>query len=275
MQINARPLLSSLLAVSITLAVGCSSRPTIELPDPKDVPREKWSDAMLILDAMGITGQRDIPLELAVAGPTTAAPSINGASAGDAAITAGNFVSPPSGFSSGAALGLGLGLMLLGGSGPPVAHVQTVAWVPANLVNSPEEASSLVLKTMEDARIKVFPNKRSPDRLTVGKYMPGSGRVYADASDIFNHRPVQLDTPATPSPAVVNVGQAYGPIFVHDEQYWGDAYSNNMKPLDSMVLMSKVLPEWIYIYYPGQRLRKDSVPARILKKGEPLYFVGK
>ncbi|CAI8917334.1 hypothetical protein EMIT048CA2_30051 [Pseudomonas chlororaphis] len=41
---------------------GCSSTPKVTLPEPKDVPREKWSDAMLVLEAMRIDGQRDIPL---------------------------------------------------------------------------------------------------------------------------------------------------------------------------------------------------------------------
>ena len=34
--------------------VGCSSTPKVTLPEPKDVPREKWSDAMLVLEAMRI-----------------------------------------------------------------------------------------------------------------------------------------------------------------------------------------------------------------------------
>lgn len=44
--------------------VGCSSTPRVTLPEPKNVPREKWSDAMLVLEAMRIDGQRDIPREM-------------------------------------------------------------------------------------------------------------------------------------------------------------------------------------------------------------------
>ena len=32
----------------LVVMVGCSSTPRVMLPEPKDVPREKWSDAMLV-----------------------------------------------------------------------------------------------------------------------------------------------------------------------------------------------------------------------------------
>lgn len=48
----------------LVVMVGCSSTPRVMLPEPKDVPREKWSDAMLVLEAMRIDGQRDIPSEM-------------------------------------------------------------------------------------------------------------------------------------------------------------------------------------------------------------------
>jgi hypothetical protein len=271
----ARPILSSLLVVSIALAVGCSSTPQIELPEPKDVPREQWSDAMLILDAMGITGQRDIPRQLAMSGATATGPAPGGSSAGNLASAAGSFASPPTGFSSGGALGLSLGLMLLGGGASPVQTYQTVAWVPAELVNSPQEASALVLKTMEDTRIKVFAHKRSALNVTVGKYVRASGRAYLTPADIYHGRPVQLDTAAMPAPAVTHQGQVYGPIFVHRDQYTIDANKNDIETLEAMTRMSKALPEWFYLYHPGQKLRKNSVPARILNKGESMYFVGK
>lgn len=75
MQNHRRTIYTGLLAATIALLVGCSSTPktaTVQLPDPQNVPKEKWSDAMHVLTAMNISGQRDVPLELATSGPTTA-----------------------------------------------------------------------------------------------------------------------------------------------------------------------------------------------------------
>ncbi|SNS72003.1 hypothetical protein SAMN05216255_3126 [Pseudomonas segetis] len=55
------------LAATVALLVGCSGTQgarTVQLPESKDVPREKWSDAMHVLTAMGISGQRDVPIEM-------------------------------------------------------------------------------------------------------------------------------------------------------------------------------------------------------------------
>ncbi len=44
-----------LLVATVALLVGCSSTrgtSTAQLPEPRDVPREKWSDAMHVLTAM-------------------------------------------------------------------------------------------------------------------------------------------------------------------------------------------------------------------------------
>lgn len=58
---SAKGCVGTLLLVAL---VGCSSTPKVSLPEPKDIPREKWSDAMLVLEAMRIDGQRDIPREM-------------------------------------------------------------------------------------------------------------------------------------------------------------------------------------------------------------------
>ena len=52
-----------------------------------------------------------------------------------------------------------------------------------------------------------------------------------------------------------------------------DAYKNDMTTSEAMLLASQHLPEWIYIYHPGQRLRK--LPAAIFNQGRVFYFVGK
>ena len=48
-----------------------------------------------------------------------------------------------------------------------------------------------------------------------------------------------------------------------------------MTTSEAILLVSQDLPEWIYIYHPGQRLRKNSIPAAIFNQGTAFYFVGK
>lgn len=145
----------SLLAAAVAFLVGCSSTQspkTVQLPEPKDVPKEKWSDAMHVLTAMGVSGQRDVPIEM-VGGVDRVSPTKSSvAGLGDAGLSAIGYVSPPSGMSGGAAAGVGLGLMLLGGSSDPARATQVVAWVPSDQAGSPEEASALALQKVEEAR---------------------------------------------------------------------------------------------------------------------------
>lgn len=269
------PILHCLLPAAIALLVGCSSTPQIELPEPKDVPREKWSDAMQVLDAMGIVGQRDVPRELAAAGPTTVLANGGGSTAADAGMAAASFAAPPTGFSGGAALGLSVGLMLLGGGASPVGTYQTAAWVPSDQAASPQEASALVLRLINEARAKALPRALPQADLAVGMHPVGSGRSFANPSAIFAGTPVQLEASAAPGPAFTRSPAVYGPIFLYNEPYSLDAVKNDVTTLQAMTRMSAALPEWFYLYHPGQKLRKNSVPARILNQGQSLYFIGK
>lgn len=142
-----------LLAATVALLVGCSGTQgnrTVQLPDPDDVPREKWSDAMHVLTAMGISGQRDVPIELAGAVNDVSSSGGSVGGLGDAGLSAVSFASPPTVLSGGAAAGIGLGLMLLGGSSDPARVTQVVAWVPSDQASSPGEASNLALHKVED-----------------------------------------------------------------------------------------------------------------------------
>lgn len=103
--------------------VGCSSTPKVTLPEPKDVPREKWSDAMLVLEAMRIDGQRDIPREMVGNEVDNLSATRSSGGSGGLATAGLGYVSPPTGFSSAGAASLGVGLFLLGGgSAGPVYH---------------------------------------------------------------------------------------------------------------------------------------------------------
>ncbi|MEX5341045.1 hypothetical protein [Pseudomonas sp. I2] len=266
------------LAAAVAFLVGCSatqSPKTVQLPEPNDVPKEKWSDAMHVLTAMGISGQRDVPIEM-VGGVDRVSPTNSSvAGLGDAGLSAIAYVSPPPGMSGGAAAGVGLGLMLLGGSSDPARATQVVAWVPSNQAGSPEEASALALQKVEEVRREIFPGGLSKVGMQTGRYPDGHSRSYATPADIFAERPIPFaDIPAA-SPSFLASPRSYGPIFIRHNQFTLDAYKNDITTSEAMLKASKYLPEWIYIYHPGQRLRKDSIPAAIFNQGRALYFVGK
>lgn len=172
----------SVLAAAVAFLVGCSatqSPKTVQLPDPKDVPKEKWSDAMHVLTAMGISGQRDVPIEM-VGGVDRVSPTNSSvAGLGDAGLSAIGYVSPPSGMSGGAAAGIGLGLMLLGGSSDPARATQVVAWVPSDQAGSPGDASALALQKVEEVRRKIFSGGLSKLDMQTGRYPDGHSRSYA------------------------------------------------------------------------------------------------
>ena len=267
-----------LLAATVALLVGCSGTQgarTVQLPEPKDVPREKWSDAMHVLTAMGISGQRDVPIELAGAVNDVSSSGGSVGGLGDAGLSAVSFASPPTVLSGGAAAGIGLGLMLLGGSSDPARVTQVVAWVPSDQASSPGEASNLALHKVEEVRKKIFPGGLSKLRIQTGKYPDSHSRAYASLADSYAERPIPFSDEVSTSPSFLQSPLSYGPIFIRHNQFTLDAYKNDMTTSETMLLASQHLPEWIYIYHPGQRLRKNSIPAAIFNQGRALYFIGK
>lgn len=265
------------LAAAIALLVGCSSAQksaSVPLPDPQTVPKEKWSDAMRVLTAMKISGQRDVPRDRAesFAG---ASPGTTGAAAADAGVAGVSLAAPPSGFSGGAAASVSLGLMILGGSSDPAHAIQVVAWVPAEAASTPEEASALALAKVEEARNKVFKKGMSKLPMHVGKYPDGHSRAYASLADSYAERPILFTDNAAPAPEFLKSAAAYGPIFIRDNQFVLDASKNGMTVSEAMLLASRTLPDWIYIYHPGQKLRNNSIPAAIYNQGVAKYFIGK
>lgn len=266
-----------LLAGAVAFLVGCSStsEATGVLLEPKDVPRDKWSDAMHVLTAMGISGQRDVPLSLSGAARGVSPAGSPGAVVGDAGLIAVGLVLPPKGLSGGSAAGIGMGLMLLGGTSDPARATQIVAWVPVDQASSPEEASALVLRKVEEARKRVFANGLSKLPMQTGKYPDGHHLAYASLAESYAERPIPYSDEVAKSPSFLKSPLSFGPIFVRDNQFTLDAYKNDMTTSQAMLLASQHLPEWIYIYHPGQRLRKNSIPAANFNEGRALYFVGK
>lgn len=270
-----------MIAAALAALAGCAASPKaaeVQLPDPKTVPREKWSDAMIVLSAMGIDGQRDIPKELAGQVPGTIDHGSNptGSSA-DLAMGAVGFASPPTGFSSGGALGMGIGLFLLGGGGAQqVGITQIAAWVPAELASSPEEAARIVAVEWDKARNALGKGNVSKVKTVTAKYPHGTVRnEYATVADSYLRRPVQPDQPSHQAPLLVSAKNAFGPIFILPDQVAVDASKNGLEKPEQMRAVANYLPEWFFLYYPGLKERNRMVPAVIYTKNKTMFFVGK
>jgi hypothetical protein len=271
---SARNVVGSVILASL---IGCSSSPKVTLPEPKDLPRQKWSDAMLVLEAMRIDGQRDIPREMVGSEADSLAPQSGSGYMGDLTLGSLAYVSPPTGFSSAGAASLGLGLFLFGGSGGPVHHYQVVAWVPEELANTAEDASLLAKSAWLEARKKYFDEKVSNLRHEPAKYADGSGKKFDKFSDLAKGNPTPFDAPASAAPPFVSAERAFGPIFLTNPslELFADANRSDMNGMDALAGINKHLPDWMYAYYPGRDWPKDFRPAAIYNKKGNLYFIGK
>ena len=271
-------LMVSALAGMIAFTAGCAfnKKQEIQLQDPQKVPKEKWSDAMHVLDAMWIIGQRDIPREYITKVSSTAGYSATQVNAADVGLAGANVAASGSASGSGLALGLSAGLFLLGGGCDPSRAYQIAAFVPESLAGSPQEAVALVEQKLEEARARVYPEKRAKLKNLTGKYPVCSRRSYGgELSGILTGKLVPFDTPAVQSPGFLKSEKSYGPIFIHQEQFSRDALKNDLEVYQGMHAMSKELPDWFYLYYPGYWELKNPVAARIINKGDAMFFIGK
>ncbi|HHG4593435.1 TPA: hypothetical protein ACPWFJ_003601 [Pseudomonas aeruginosa] len=257
------------LAAAIAILVGCGStpqQPTVTLPDPQTVPREQWSEALTVFDAMGLKGQRDVPKELVGhAQGQGAAANVTGG--------AGDLVAGPS-------VGLGLGMFLLGGGGSPAEGLpQIAAWVPARLAGSPEEATALAVKSWEAARKAALGTEPKQLQTITAKYPYGwNPRVaFANTKDALLDIPVQITDGPKNGPAVLGMRDEliYGPIFIYPKQLSLDTGLDERAYVAHMRKISENLPNWFYLYYPGSKFNKQPVPAAVYHSGQTLTFVSK
>lgn len=258
------------IAIGIAGALaGCASNSEQiafeDLQDPKTTPREKWSDAMVVSNAMMLQGLRDIPKELANVGNANAGLSkTNSSSAGYSALSGVTTAALPAGnFSA----GLGLGLMMLGGGGTGSTPApQIVAWVPADKASSTSEAIDLAFRTYQDARSKAF-TKISEEPLKALKY-PYNDKAHRNGDIIYDGQP-------TNPPSFIKNKSVYGPIFITYRWIISELLDNGSTQFDSLTKISSNLPDWFYVYLPASKLRKSPLPPIIIHKGEPMHFVGK
>ena len=255
---------AGLLALAVAVAAGCAStpsqparqaqeRPMVQLKDPDQTPREKWSDAMVILRGdMGIEGQRDIPREL-IDNATLQAAQRRGENTGSTietggvALGAAGYMAPPTGFSAVGALGAGLALGFL--TAPPAPgpaqNAQVVAWVPSHLAENMDQAIELAMSTYGAARKQVF-------QKTVGVSLKGSrypmgtpaGHMFDGFMDIAKRKPVPPSGDPVDAPSFLSPGKYYGPIFFYgsQNQFILDTHHNKLSDAEAMLNLSKVLP---------------------------------
>lgn len=284
--------LTALALVSCaSLLVGCTGVdtkpvPALVLQNPETTPREKWSDAMTILRGdMGIHNQMDIPADKAAEAGLIKAQGDRAAAGssgtpGDLVIGYSGYQSPPTGFSSGAALGMGVAMFLLptGPVSQPYNATQIAAWVPADQVNSMDEAARLVERTIDEARRKNFAN---PSRITIAAsaYPGAHARAYKSFSDLMTKKPVPPAGEPGKAPSFLKDGLFYGPIFApeFDSQQSSDALKNDLDPHEALAMLSADLPKWIALYNPGRRGQRNELgyPPSIMLKGQEYFFVGK
>lgn len=249
----------------VAALVGCSATPQQpQLPDPQTVPRQKWSHALTVFDAMGLKGQRDIPKELLGQAQDQSQTVNVSAGAGDLAV--------------GPSTGLGLGLFLLGGGGSPAEGLpQIAAWVPAELASTPEEATALVAKEWDQARLRVFKTDLASIPTTTAKYPYGwSAKIaYASMKEYYLGQPLQPDKGPVAAPAFMKHQQVYGPIFVFPTQLPVDQSRHDLTAPQAMTELAKSLPDWFYLYYPGSKYSKEVQPAGVFNGTRTLRFVSK
>jgi len=283
--VNLTKIVTQTLITVTTLSIltGCAGKPSQPpLPQPSEVPKEQWSDAMnILLTEMLIEGQRDIPYQRAVQNgfDPNSGRIIGGM--GDVAIGMAGYASPPTGMSGGAALGLGLGLALLGNSSaPPAGYIQVAAFVPADKASSPAEAAQLFADEWQKVRASEF-DKLSDTSVPTAQYPNGSGMLFDKFSDIFARKPRPFVSEAKPVIEQVGGGEAYGPIFLlqPDTQITDDEVENAdylVKQTKRLADYSKKLPKWVFIYFPGITFPESNAsPAGIYNQGLFLPFITK
>ena len=273
------------LTAALTALVGCSSPGNTvtfdQLPDPATTPKAKWSDAMVYMNAMQISGMRDVPREMM--GNVSSQPAQSGNSTGvlDAATYGVGTMAPPSGMSGGAVAGVGLGLLLLGG-GPtqPAQLPQVVAWVPSDLASSPEEAVQVALNEFNKSKAAVF-KKQLPQELIATAYPESDSRSFGGKMPKASNL-VLFSEEAKESPAFISAPKSYGPIHIVGHKVTEESiinasgFRNIHGSRANTVALSASLPDWFLIYVTSAtRSKSDKLPPAVLRSGTSNYFIGK
>lgn len=248
-----------------------NKRKMVEQMIAKLPPRTEWSTAQSILiDGFGLISYRDVSADSV---RRTQQPSVNSFYGIEDVGLGLAGASAPAGTPGATAFAMSTGLFLIGGGADPSWSTQIAAWVPSNIATNATEATQVTLAAMEKARTKTYLGELSKLEIKSGKYLNGTASSYSSLGDSLADRPIPFDEAAKKNPPFLGDGFSYGPIYIRNDQMILDAHKNNLDLWGSMITLSKNLPDWVYIYYPGQKLRKGDVPPAIFNKGKPLLFI--
>lgn len=257
--------------------VGCAapgsgmSRPdNLTLIDSASVPKENWSDALVMMnDQMGIAGMHD-------------------ATPGAAMGSGGSFVNQvaarnQNGFEMGIMTGsLAIGglfsLLESDGSNRMIGQPQVAYWVPADAVSSSEEAAEWARQNWLNIRKEVLSGtRRVPEESDSARYPMGHPSQFPTLRDanMRNYRPFVAE------PKVQTVGndtsEYYGPIFISTRYYLqADRSALGLDSVgDVLKLYGDSLPDTAMLYYQGIPFLKGYEPGFIIHQGQVSYFISK
>lgn len=264
-----------LLVASLALAglAGCAGmsnyeKPELMLVDPSAVPKEKWSDALVMFtDQMGIPAMQDTTTDSthgASGGLIGVSQSVNGVEMG---LVSGSL-----------AAGAAFSLLASGPSKPMIVAQQIAFWVPAEQASSASEASAIVAEQWAEVRRSVLQGRREVNvgDVSITAYPFGHPKWYGSMrEELHNVRPpfegeARLQTVGTTE------GMFYGPIFVERGQSRAaDQAGTGLSKSEMLAAYSQFLPETAMLYEPGFNAPKGYRPAFIIWNGQKFFFQAK
>jgi len=257
------------LMVLLTLS-GCASGPkyTIEdMNDPWKTPPEKWSDAMVVAQAMKLGGVYDMPKKL-----IEEATALNASTTGNSTdfVTAGTGViaGAPSADMGVALAGAGFVLDMMTDKTGMVTQI--AAWVPRDQASTLEEAHAVAKRAFDDARMAMTDGNAKPwdVRTLIGPRTRIHNRKLA--GELAQKEDVRPPLLKEPKPSI-------GPIFVDEDltSEFDKKYLGTDRTHVWAQKLSANLPEWFFVYAAGRNWRKDKFPPAIYNQGKQYLFIEK
>jgi len=218
------------------------------------------SDAIRYAVAMGLIAPDRIALDH---DPAKSAPG-----GGDLLTASLGAASPPTGMSAGAAAGIGLGLMLIGGRVPqPTDTIQLAAWVPAAQARGPQDAVELAEAEFNSARARAFTEGLSRERFISSRHPVNHSQSYGGKLPLEGNL-VPFTAQSSSSPNFLDSPNSYGPIFIRQPLIYVDARKNGMHPREAMATLSRQLPDWFMLYAPALNDGSRVWPAAMFRSGQ-------
>lgn len=250
--------------VALALLAGCagtqsgsSAAPEVQYTyqDPETVPREQWSQAMVIArEGLGLYGLKDVVAPQGFSVTAQGQANFNGADG--LATGALGAASPSTHLSSGASLALGAGLFLLGGgASPPPMFSQLAFWVPADMASDAEEASRIAAQTYHEMRTKAFNPPRNNDLRETSMYPKAHRDAFLTVQDQLKRRQAPFVGEAEHEELMGASGKHYGPIFIplFDQDVYTDFRRSKVGADEFMSRIMAHMPSWsvAYLHIPN------------------------